>query len=130
MEYKLKAIAQELNGELIGDGEVTIHSIASLSSAESGQITYVTEKNISKLTDCRASAIVVPEKLTDAHLPGIRVKNPRLAFVHVMNLFHQATRANGLIFSAMVDCSLQAGKVHRLMKVPLSKRTYRLVREP
>ncbi|WDH99682.1 UDP-3-O-(3-hydroxymyristoyl)glucosamine N-acyltransferase [Paenibacillus urinalis] len=110
MEYKLKAIAQELNGELIGDGEVTIHSIASLSSAESGQITYVTEKNISKLTDCRASAIVVPEKLIDAHLPVIRVKNPRLAFVHVMNLFQQDTRANGLISSSMVDCSLQPGE--------------------
>lgn len=110
MEYTLRAIAQELNGVLIGDGEVTIHSIASLSSAQSGQITYVTEKNKNKLNECHASAIVVPETFTDSHLPVIQVKNPRLAFIHVMNMFQQSTRANGLISSSMVDCSLRAGE--------------------
>lgn len=109
MAYNLKAIAQELNGFLVGDGDVIIHSIASLLNAKDGQIAYITEKNMGQLTSCNASAVIVSENIRDFSLPVIKVKNPRLAFIHLIKMFQGEMRSNGKISSRMVDLSVKVG---------------------
>ncbi|MCM3785127.1 UDP-3-O-(3-hydroxymyristoyl)glucosamine N-acyltransferase [Neobacillus mesonae] len=111
MGFHLKAIAQELNGLLVGDGDILIHSIASLSNAKAGQITYVTQKNASRLASCSASAVIVPETIQHFELPVIKVKNPRLAFISLIKMFHGEMKANGEILSRMIDPSLKAGNL-------------------
>ncbi|SMF66688.1 UDP-3-O-[3-hydroxymyristoyl] glucosamine N-acyltransferase [Paenibacillus uliginis N3/975] len=110
MAYNLKSIAQALNGSLVGDGDIVIHSIASFLNAKDGQIAYVSGKNVNKLTTCCASALVIPDNIVcDFLIPVIKVKNPRLAFVHLVGMFQDKIESNGKITSSMIDVSSKLG---------------------
>ncbi|AOZ90826.1 UDP-3-O-(3-hydroxymyristoyl)glucosamine N-acyltransferase [Paenibacillus crassostreae] len=109
MEYNLKEIAQKLNGFLVGDEDVVIHSIASLLNAKIGQIAFITEKNMGQLATCKASALIVPENTREYSIPVIKVKNPRLAFIHLIMTFQDDRKSNGIISSSTIDLSLKSG---------------------
>lgn len=111
MVYTLTTISQALNGVLVGDGNTEILGVASVSSAKAGQIAYVTEKNVSKINVCEASALVVPVTIKqDFSIPVIKVKNPRLAFAYLISMFQDnKVISNGEVSSNMVDPSVVLG---------------------
>ena len=64
MTYNLAYLAKALNAELSGDGELTIDRLATFERAGEGDITFVSDKKLlHRLSECKASAIVLPTAL-------------------------------------------------------------------
>lgn len=86
---KLSELAGLLGAELSGSGDTEITGAAGVREAREGHITFITGKNYLKdLERSRASAVLVPTDTPDMPLPLLRVKNPRLAFAQVIELFY------------------------------------------
>jgi UDP-3-O-[3-hydroxymyristoyl] glucosamine N-acyltransferase len=87
---KLKDIAQQLNCELRGDGELDIRRVAGIEEAQAGDITFVSNPKYGpKARTTQASAIIVGEKFPDLATATLRAKNPYLAFAKAVELFYQ-----------------------------------------
>jgi UDP-3-O-[3-hydroxymyristoyl] glucosamine N-acyltransferase len=88
---KLKELANILGAALSGSGDADIIGAAGISEASEGKITFITGNNFLKdLERSRASAALVPLDTPEMHLPLLRVKNPKLAFARVLELFYVA----------------------------------------
>jgi UDP-3-O-[3-hydroxymyristoyl] glucosamine N-acyltransferase len=86
---KLKELAKILGAEVSGPEEVDITGAAGLLDAGEGQMTFVAGSQYLKdLAKSHASAALVPLDTPAMHLPLVRVKNPRLAFARVLELFY------------------------------------------
>ncbi|MFZ1873319.1 MAG: UDP-3-O-(3-hydroxymyristoyl)glucosamine N-acyltransferase [Chania sp.] len=85
---RLADLAQQLDAQLHGDGDIAITGIASMHSAQAGQITFLSNSRYQEqLASCLASAVV----LTAADLPHCRsaalvVKNPYLTYARMAQL--------------------------------------------
>jgi len=104
-QYSLLEIVSKLGGELIGDGTVIICSVASLASAKSGQISFLSSaKYRSQLTHTQASAIVVNVENRDATaLPRIVADNPYAYFAKLSTLLNpEPSHVPGIDVNAMV----------------------------
>ncbi len=99
--YSLKDLADKVKGELIGDPEVVISSIATIQNASSGCISFIANPKYKKfLVDSAASAIIVkPELSQDLKTSGIIVEDPYVAYAKISSLFakHQNPYANQAI---------------------------------
>jgi UDP-3-O-[3-hydroxymyristoyl] glucosamine N-acyltransferase len=88
MKKTLKELAQIVGGKVIGDAEVEISGVASIDEAKTEEITFIANpKYLSKLTQTKASAIIVSPEVTQAEKPLLSVTNPYLAFAKVVSLF-------------------------------------------
>jgi UDP-3-O-[3-hydroxymyristoyl] glucosamine N-acyltransferase len=104
--YSLREIVSRLGGELVGADDVIITRVASLSSAQSGQISFLTDsKYRSLLATTQASAIVVSNQNRDiTNLPRIVTENPYAYFAKLSELLNPAAQyAKGIDASAIVD---------------------------
>ncbi|MEH2919691.1 UDP-3-O-(3-hydroxymyristoyl)glucosamine N-acyltransferase [Samsonia erythrinae] len=85
---RLDALAQQLDAQLHGDGDIVITGIASMHSAKTGQITFLSDSRYrEQLAGTQASAVV----LTEADLPycqvaALVVKNPYLTYARMAQL--------------------------------------------
>ena len=84
---KTKTIAEFLEGNLIGDGEIEISGVANLENANAGEISFVEKQE--NLAETKADCLLVPEHFT-LKLPSafIQVKNPKLAFAKIAEILH------------------------------------------
>ena len=111
---KLTEIARLVEGELIGDGDIDIKSIAGIKEAVEGDIAFLSNKRYvpyAKLT--RASAIIVPYSFSP--FPGksfISVENPYTAFRKVVNFFMPNKRKYppGIHPTAIIGKNVTLGK--------------------
>ncbi len=104
--YSLREIVTILGGELVGANDVIITRVASLSSAQPGQISFLTgSKYRSLLATTQASAIVVSNQNRDiTGLPHIVTENPYAYFAKVSELLNPVTQfVKGIDASAVVD---------------------------
>ncbi len=86
---KLKELAKILGAEVSGPEEVEITGAAGLQDAGEGQMTFVAGSQYLKdLEKSHAAAALVPLDAPAMRLPLVRVKNPRLAFARVLELFY------------------------------------------
>lgn len=86
---KAREIAHLVGGDLRGDGEIDITSVADLTKASSGQIAFF-DKN-DDLKETNASCLIVLSAFDQeqaAQLTLITVKNPKLAFAQVAAALH------------------------------------------
>lgn len=89
MKKSLKELAYLVGGSMGGDENITIHGVAKAEEAEEGEITFAASDRFLRLAKRgRASAVIVPLGVEDFPKPFIRVKNPRLAFAHLIELFN------------------------------------------
>ena len=59
---RLADLAQQLDAELHGDGDIVITGVASMQSAQAGQITFIQPSRYrEQLAVCQASAVVMTE---------------------------------------------------------------------
>ncbi|OZI14310.1 UDP-3-O-(3-hydroxymyristoyl)glucosamine N-acyltransferase [Sodalis-like symbiont of Philaenus spumarius] len=85
---RLADLAQQLDAQLHGDGDIVITGIASIGSAQAGQITFLSDSRFrEKLSSCQASAVV----LTPYSLPfftgaALVVSNPYLTYARMAQL--------------------------------------------
>ena len=87
---KLREIAERLQCELKGDGEVEIRGVAAIETAGPGDLTFLTNPRYRRrLRDTRAAAIIVAPDEGELPLPTLRSPNPYYTFARAIELFHQ-----------------------------------------
>jgi UDP-3-O-[3-hydroxymyristoyl] glucosamine N-acyltransferase len=89
MTYNLAHLAESLNAQLGGDGELLIHRLATFEKAGKGDITFVSDKKLlAKLAECNASAIVLPTSLKDVYQGNaLFMDNPYVGYALLARLF-------------------------------------------
>jgi UDP-3-O-[3-hydroxymyristoyl] glucosamine N-acyltransferase len=114
MTRSLAELAEQLGGELAGNGEAQIHSVAGLLEASAGQISFFSNAKYRKwLHSTSASGVLVPadwrEPVENTTL--IRVENPDAAFAEVCKLFcpPPVSYPPGIHASAVIADSAQLG---------------------
>jgi len=106
VSYSLREIAAQLGGEVLGDGEVAVSRMASLASATSGDISFLSDsKYRSLLATTGASAVIVGNEARDAtSLPRIVTENPYAYFARVSSLLNPVLAAErGIHATAVID---------------------------
>ena len=109
---KLKELAQWVDGTVVGDGEIEISGVAAIEEAREGEITFIaTPKNLRKLRDTNASAIVVSKEVTQANKPLLCVTHPQLAFAKILTLFFEKPyQPKGVDSHAWISPTAKLGK--------------------
>jgi len=88
--FTVRQLAEWVHGEVLGDGDLPIQNARTLSEAEPGDITFVEhEKHLHAWHSSRASAAIVPAHIPVNGRPIIRVPDPLMAFVQVVQRFRR-----------------------------------------
>jgi UDP-3-O-[3-hydroxymyristoyl] glucosamine N-acyltransferase len=98
----VRQLAEWVRGEVLGDGELPISNARTLTEAEPGDITFVEhDRHLSAWHASRASAAIVPAGIPVNGRPIIRVADPLMAFIRVVqNLRGRVTTENAPAISA------------------------------
>ncbi len=110
--YRLSELAERVDGELRGDGDITITGVGHLEDANEGQITFADGPRLQSLADCsRASALIVPPDVQVKDKPFIVTEDPRLAFSKILELFAPEIRPPaGVHPTAVVGANVTLGE--------------------
>ncbi|KHT36373.1 UDP-3-O-(3-hydroxymyristoyl)glucosamine N-acyltransferase [Pectobacterium carotovorum] len=110
---RLDALAQQLDAQLHGDGDIVITGVASMHSAKTGQITFLSDSRYrEQLAGTQASVVV----LTEADLPycqvaALVVKNPYLTYARMAQLLDTTPQpATDIAPSAVIAPDATLGK--------------------
>jgi UDP-3-O-[3-hydroxymyristoyl] glucosamine N-acyltransferase len=109
-------LAAQVSGRVIGDGQITVHEIASLETAGDGTIAYVEDpKQFAAAKTSRASCLIVPPGFEsanratidadgNAHLAPvlIEVSRPKLAFALIAEVLKPARKREPTIHPTAV----------------------------
>jgi len=104
MRVTLAELACLLTGQLEGDGQTIICGIAPLDQAQTGDLTFLAEsKHTARLATSHATAVLVaPHVPVDR--PAIRVPDPYLGFIHLLDhFFPQQPPTWGIDARAVID---------------------------
>ncbi|VFP81871.1 UDP-3-O-(3-hydroxymyristoyl)glucosamine N-acyltransferase [Candidatus Erwinia haradaeae] len=110
---RLAELAQQLDAELHGDGDIAISGIASIESAKTSQITFLSSRRYrKKLVECQASAVVLtPADLRFFNGSSLVVKNPYLTYARIAQFFDSTPKSDvGISPSAVIHNTVQFGK--------------------
>lgn len=85
---RLADLAHQLDAKLHGDGEIIITSIASIGSAQAGQITFLSDNRFREtLSFCQASAVVLTaESMPFCNCASLVVSNPYITYARMAQL--------------------------------------------
>ena len=108
---RLDEIAEAVGGALEGDGAVLISGAASLEDATEKDICFIKEaKQAGSLSECRASAFIVPPGVSLGK-PSIISENPLMAFSRAMDLLYPEDKPEpGVHPSAMINPGATLGQ--------------------
>ncbi|GLQ31169.1 UDP-3-O-(3-hydroxymyristoyl)glucosamine N-acyltransferase [Litoribrevibacter albus] len=116
MSKTLQQIAEFLGAELRGDSGLEIQGLAPLDKAKDGDITFLSDtKYVSVLSDCKASAVILPEKFADQFQgAALILDNPYLAFAKLSHLFDPTPKLSSSIHPTAVvsDTATLGENVH------------------
>lgn len=102
MLKKLSEIAELLGGVLEGE-DISVEGIAGSDDAKETYLTFMeTEKYRSSVEASKACAIIIPVNSKGFDKPVIRMKNPRLGFALVLDIFHKREKPLPSIHSSAV----------------------------
>ncbi len=88
MPYTAAQIAEQLRGEVVGDGSTLITGFAQADHARAGDLTFAEKESYFLAAEqSNASAILVSEPFTSTKKVLIRVKNARVAVARLLPLF-------------------------------------------
>lgn len=115
MSITLRDLAALVKGELSGNPDLPIGSIATIEDAVAGQVSFVANKRYEQfIATTQASALIVPEhQTTDREdLALIRCKDPYFGFVLALRAFHPTNfeLVPGIHPMAIIDPSAILGK--------------------
>jgi len=106
----MRELAELVQGELVGDGDLRIQSARPVTDARDGDITFFEdERHLAKMYKCAASAALVPLNAPVNGKTLIKVKDPLTAFITVVQKLHPqaAPEFRGIHPSAYVAKSAQ-----------------------
>ena len=109
MKFTVREIAEQVGGEVVGDGGIELAGFAQADAAKPGDLTFAENEKYFRLAEkSQASAILAPEEFDSEAKPVIRVTNARIAFARVLPLlFPQKEFAPGIHPSAVIAESAQ-----------------------
>ncbi len=109
MPYTAAQIAEQLRGEIVGDGAVSLTGFAPADRARAGDLTFAeNEDYFARAQASAASAVLVPTRFGASNKTLICVPNARVAFARVLPLFFPpAVLPAGVHPSAVVAPSAQ-----------------------
>ena len=98
---KTQEIADFLEEELWGDGDVDIVRVAEISKARDQEIAFI--ENTASFSGTNASCLLVPlDFARTLDLPVIKVKNPKLAFARIAEIIHPRKHREPTIHASAV----------------------------
>ena len=108
---KLREIAQRMNCQLEGNGEIEITGAAGLEHAGPGQITFLANPRYRAAVETtRASAIFATHDAGPMPVAVLRSDNPYLAFARAIELLYEAPRyAPGIHATAVIAATAKIG---------------------
>lgn len=109
---RLADLAQQLDAELHGDGDIVITGVTSMQSAQTGHITFmVNPKYREHLGLCQASAVVMTQDdLPFAKSAALVVKNPYLTYARMAQILDTTPQpAQNIAPSAVIDATAKLG---------------------
>ncbi len=112
MNLKLKEISKIINGTLYGDEEVVITNVNQPERASEGDICFISnKKDIVRLKNTKASAVIVPEFLENIKISQIVVENPYLAFIKILNIIYSERKSfyRGIHPTAIIGRNVKLG---------------------
>lgn len=84
---KLSELSRFLDGALEGN-DVEISGVSGLENQSAGTIAFAdNKKNLELLSASAVAALIIPENLVSQNKPAIKLKDPKLAFSKVLELF-------------------------------------------
>jgi UDP-3-O-[3-hydroxymyristoyl] glucosamine N-acyltransferase len=110
VSYRLSEIAARLGGRVLGHAETCISQVATLETAQSAHISFLTNsKYRSQLASTRAGAVILGESDADATtLPRIISDNPYVYFAKVSTLLNPLSEAQpGIHPSAVIGTGVK-----------------------
>jgi UDP-3-O-[3-hydroxymyristoyl] glucosamine N-acyltransferase len=114
MSKTLKEIAEFINGELLGDGAISINGIGGIQEAESGELAFIVNAKYEALVDStRASCVIVPKDVKGPfNKPFIKVENPSMAFSMIIGYISPGSipHPKGIDGTAVISKSAILGK--------------------
>jgi len=104
-------LAQQIGGEVVGDGGVQVHGVSPVDEVRPGTITLAdNEQNFLKADASPAAAVVVSFAVSNASKPLIRVKKTTMALAKMLAIFHPAKKPEpGIHPSAFVGRGVKQG---------------------
>ncbi|RKZ48946.1 MAG: UDP-3-O-(3-hydroxymyristoyl)glucosamine N-acyltransferase [Gammaproteobacteria bacterium] len=93
MTITLGKIADHVGAELHGDPETVVNGLATLQSAKSGQVSFLSNRKYHRfLKQTEASAVIITrEALEECPVSALVVDDPYLTYASVVRLFHPDT---------------------------------------
>ena len=109
MPFTASFIAEQVQGEVFGDGSVELTHIAPANDAKQGALTFAEhETYFASAEESQATAILVAGGFTSSKKVLIRVTNVRIAMARLLPVFFPAEKlASGIHASATIDPSAQ-----------------------
>ncbi len=87
MKFTLKQINKIIGGKLKGNGNLLITGVSSIENSNKGDITFVKNEGfVNKVSNTKASAIVVNRQIKETKKPLIIVDHPFLAFTKLLKV--------------------------------------------
>ncbi len=111
MELSLSELAEILEGKLVGDSAKMIYKAAPFEDAKENDITFASNaKFFNKIKESSAGAVIVPHGYNEPLKNLIKVEQPFLAFIKVLNLFYPPSRPKcGISSSAHIGEGFEFG---------------------
>jgi len=112
MKYSLNAIAQLVEGEVVGDGSIEISTLSPIDDISLNSLVFADgEDNIKIAEASDAAVILVNHSTPHLHKPLIRVANPFKAFIKLLQQFNPpAPIKEGVHPTAILGEGVQLGK--------------------
>lgn len=97
-------LAEEVGGEVHGDGNTLISDVGSLTGGSTGQITFLNKDSFaSQLSSTAASAVILKAKYADdCPVAAIVVDDPYLAYARIATLIKAVDRPAGQIHASAI----------------------------
>ena len=101
-----------MDGTVVGDGEIEISGVAAIEEAQAGEITFIADlKYLQRLSETKASAVIVSREVSQAGKPLLCVTNPYLAFAKILTLFFQKPhQPKGIDSNTWISPTAKLGK--------------------
>jgi UDP-3-O-[3-hydroxymyristoyl] glucosamine N-acyltransferase len=113
LSITLAELAELVGGQVHGDGNLVIQGARPLGDAGPGDITFLEDaRHATRLSSCRASAMVAPLNLAGNGLAAIRVADPVGAFATIVRRLHGRPdpAAVGIDSRAAIHATAQLGE--------------------
>lgn len=114
MPKTLKEIAKFINGELVGDGNISVKGINGIQDAQEGDLTFIANSKDEELIDqTKASCVVVPKNINRSfNKPFIKVDYPSVALSKIIEFImpESIPHPKGIHETAVISDNVSLGK--------------------